>query len=167
MEKLHDYTMKWIEAETITDDYTSLTTRQIYCWIVQREYVVLVSKDGTKWQFPGGKPEFSELPAQTISRELKEECGVDLDRHPNTEPKMFGFWVVEDRVDGEVVDCYLQLRYYLSLDRQVTLSPHEPESVPTEDRITIAKWVGLDQAKTLIPWLAASDELRSFKKVAS
>lgn len=42
-------------------DLHTLTVKQVYCWIFDKEgRIVVVSKDGDKWQLPGGKPEHAE-----------------------------------------------------------------------------------------------------------
>jgi hypothetical protein len=48
--------MQWHATSNST--LPSLTIRQVYCWIFDaKNRIVVVSKDGTNWQLPGGKPE--------------------------------------------------------------------------------------------------------------
>lgn len=40
------------------------------------EHVLLVSKDGTRWALPGGRPARGEAPLDTAFRELREETSL-------------------------------------------------------------------------------------------
>jgi 8-oxo-dGTP diphosphatase len=55
---------------------------QVVAAILEREGKVLICRcrpeqsHGLKWEFPGGKVEPDETPAQALSRELEEELGI-------------------------------------------------------------------------------------------
>ena len=64
--------------------------------------VVLVSEDGHAWTLPGGRPEASETPEQTLAREVLEEVCAEV-----LACTLLGW----QRVDDPREPPYLQLRY--------------------------------------------------------
>ncbi|MFC2036220.1 NUDIX hydrolase [Chloroflexota bacterium] len=49
--------------------------------IIHKGKVLFLRSDTTQeqWAFPGGKQEKKETPQQTVSREIKEELGIDIE----------------------------------------------------------------------------------------
>ncbi|HHE48144.1 MAG TPA: NUDIX domain-containing protein, partial [Candidatus Acetothermia bacterium] len=53
--------------------------------LIEREGKVLLAQrhqgdeQGGLWEFPGGKVEFGETPAQALARELSEELGIQVE----------------------------------------------------------------------------------------
>ena len=62
-------------------------TQLVVDGVIIRENKILLTKRNEEkkdskfqdlWQLPGGGHEFGETPEQTLHRELKEECGIDV-----------------------------------------------------------------------------------------
>lgn len=57
----------------------------VVCAIIERDDKVLAAKRGRAttnaglWEFPGGKVDDGELPADALKREIREELGIDID----------------------------------------------------------------------------------------
>ena len=73
-------TREWQVVHAMPEDNLDLPIRQVYTWIFTRDkQVVIVSKDGERWQLPGAKPDRSENALETAVREVQEESGVPLE----------------------------------------------------------------------------------------
>jgi 8-oxo-dGTP pyrophosphatase MutT (NUDIX family) len=157
--------MTWITAKAIHPEHGALPVRQVYVWLfTPDEKFLVVSKDGHKWQFPGGKPDTGETARQTAVREVKEETGVDISQQAS-QLKFFGYYhVVKIEDDGSSQE-FLQLRFTLRLEKPAdALSlhvEHEDSSQDTSDQVKFARAVTVEEAKSLIFWLDGSDELKA------
>ncbi len=66
----------WKDGKEIRPEDQILPVNQVYAWLFTRDNkIAIVSKDGRKWQLPGGKPNKHETYLQTIVREVEEETG--------------------------------------------------------------------------------------------
>lgn len=155
--------VEWFDATAIQPQHATLPVRQVYGWIVSKNTkLVLVSKNGKDWQLPGGKPEPTETLEQTFIREVREETGLDIGQPYGLAKSIFGY-----RKVTEGNEMYLQVRYvalpgYTS--HAVALKPEEDGMQPEPDKVKFAKWVGLSEAETLIPWLGISEEYAAFRR---
>lgn len=164
------YQIDWFESEKIVEGL-GLPITQLYCWTFTSDNkIALVSKDGEKWQFPGGKPKENEIDTETLERELNEEISLSLNQFKVT-PKMFGYYIVtETEDDGTLIKKYLQLRYFVKLSTKsedISISPNENKDEVGNDEVKYSKWFSIDEAKQSISWLSDSKELVSFTKVVS
>lgn len=160
------YKRQWFSSVVIKKEHKDLPVTQIYCWLLTRDRkIALVSKDNKNWQLPGGKPQKSESRFETLKRELAEELSLDLKEGGST-PKMFGYYVIAEVIrKGEIEKKYLQIRYAKFLENNsldLKISPNEKPSELESEKIISSKWVTIDEAKQLIPWLKNSPELTSF-----
>lgn len=167
-----NYKLTWFEVSDIFEEHTHLPVRQVYGWICSLDTkLVIVSKDGKSWQFPGGKPEENERLIDTLQREIHEETGLTFASLPVKPPQFFGYYVVEELEDDVIVTTYLQVRFICEIQENssgLILEPLENETIQDErDKIAIAQWIDFSSLPQYMPWLGDdSKERMSFMKAA-
>jgi 8-oxo-dGTP pyrophosphatase MutT (NUDIX family) len=159
---MDELTVNWKTASTILNDDVKLPVRQVYVWIITKDkHVVLVSKDGKKWQFPGGKPDAGETLLQTAVREVQEETGLDISDVTDS-LQFFGYYVIHE--PGQAIVDYLQTRFFVELGKNADeLDLHvgsEDEAQVAEDVIKFVEAPDIQTALSYIPWLADSPEYK-------
>jgi len=157
----------WKNIKTVDEIPAEKTTRQIYVWIITKDQkVIIVSKDGKNWQFPGGKPKEDETIKDTILREIQEETGVDVtDQYADVTP--FGYYIVTQEENAQQVE-FLQLRFFIFLKEKsgkINLKPVENPEDP--DPINYIKVVGLNEIEEFIPWLNEVGEYQDIKNIVN
>lgn len=161
------FNMTFFKADRILPKHKELIHRQVYGWMqTTDDKIALVSKDGAKWQFPGGKPAEDESFLDTLKREVYEETGISLDSI-STKPKFFGYYVVDeiDEDKNEIINSFLQIRYKIALNNKSDSINLEPKEIDTEDFVKYANFFTIKEAADLISWLHNSDELKAFNLV--
>lgn len=110
---MSEFTRIWKPNSEIAPEDEQIPVRQVYAWILTSDNcAVIVSKDGSRWQLPGGKPNAGESLADTAVREAHEESGIDLSLYRD-KLHCFGYYVVNEP-EAEPVD-YLQVRMRVDL----------------------------------------------------
>lgn len=162
-------TFSWITSDKINDEHKTIRVNQVYVWIFTYDNkLILVSKDGHKWQFPGGHPQLDEVPTETATREVLEETGVDIsDKISNL--RFFGYYLVsEPNSDRTSLVNILQLRFLLKLDisnQNLVFKPQEKDTEAETAKVHFVKAFSIEEACEIIPWLAKTDELQAFKAI--
>ena len=159
------YDARWTDGREILPEHREFPVRQVYVWVqADAEKVVLVSKNGEDWQFPGGKPEPGETAPQTAVREAHEETGIDLHDQMGS-LRFFGYRIVTERDGDKAVASYLQVRYriLMDFDKDKMSTTHEDTLQTADDTITFVENVTIAEACRRIPWLKDSDEFRAFR----
>ena len=109
--------------------------------IMERGRLVLVRRGAEpalgKWSFPGGAVELGETVREAAVREVKEECGLDVELVDDGIP-MDAYDILEIDVDG-------RLRYHYVL-LQFLAKPKEGVLEPKSD-VTDARWLPLNEAE--------------------
>jgi len=96
-----------IYAEWYPADYVpNKTIKQVYgvCFRKDGKILIVSSSHHKVWSLPGGKPEAKEIFSDTLSREVEEECSVDIFR-----PRMLGY-VKNQYTDDKGYHIVYQLR---------------------------------------------------------
>ena len=155
----------WIDAPEIQPKDQAKVCKQVYVWIVTKDkHIVIVSKDGRQWQFPGGKPEPGESLSETAVREVREETSIDISKLLE-HLRFLGYQIVNDTESDE--RPYLQVRYILELNTEAAtleLNVRNEDGLQTEkDMIRFVDTIGLRELPRRISWLADSSEFATVK----
>ena len=155
----------WISSSEVRPEDQALPVRQVYAWLFSRDdKIAIVSKDGQKWQFPGGKPDDTETYLQTAVREVAEETGIDTSDLTD-DYQFFGYYHIVETNERGNDDEYLQLRVSLQLDKNADeYALHqdgEDGAQAWEEQVHFAKFVTIDELMEHIPWTRESAELRA------
>lgn len=164
-----DYTIEWHTTPTLTPSDQAYSCRQVYVWLLTEDHkLVIVSKDGKKWQLPGGKPEQQETHVQTAIREVSEETGLDISADSDN-LQFFGYQVVTEV--GQATPPYLQIRFALRVDalaNDLSLRVDTEDTIQAEqDIIKYVKAVPIADIISYIPWLEGSPELAAFRNIVT
>lgn len=158
------FTSTWFKAEG-SKIKTEFPIRQVYAWILDKDNnVVIVSKDGEKWQLPGGKPGGDESLEDVAVREVYEETGLDIS-DKRADVKVFGYYEVQEANDtsGEVIDKFAQVRASLRLEYDPKLlQPKEPAS---HEAVKHAVAVPFAELPKYIPWIVEKREYLYIKSL--
>lgn len=146
--KNYTITSTWIKSISL-ESFSPIT--QIYGICFNDRGKILVCRELDKsWQLPGGTPEPSESPEETLRRELLEEVNVKV---KNIKP--LGVQKVEfpgnpNKDEGEV---FYQARYVCQLDKLLPLTPDsatgetwERKFVPADQIVEYIKWGDVGEA---------------------
>jgi len=157
--------MKWVESNNILKSDSAYQVRQVYLWAIDKnKKFLIVSKDGSNWQLPGGKPDTNEPMVATASREMLEETGVNIsDRIRDLD--FFGYYKVRDlRAEGTP---FLQVRFALDMQGSKALSyfhtRFEDHKQWQSETIKHIRLVDGAEALQLIPWLSEAGEYKYLK----
>ncbi len=151
-------TRTWIPADQIRARDAAFRVRQVYCWITTSDdKIITASKDGSHWQFPGGKPADDETLLETLIREVYEQTGLDIDEYAS-DIKLFGYYKI-----AEWDEAYLQLRYTLQIPQSSNnLSLFEREGEADENKVEHILPCSIEELQEKMAWLNESDELNTF-----
>ena len=158
-----DFTRTWFDcSEDVLEQHKNIEIRQRYCFIFTLDRnIVIVSKNGKKWQFPGGHPRENEDWQDTLVREIYEETGLNIESKIE-EVVGLGYYLIEEN-DGE---NYLQERYVLKLNLladDLDLEPKESKDASTTlstsdfDDIRFVKAVKVDDIEKYVPWVLGAE----------
>lgn len=153
---MSDFTRTWFDcADDVLKEHANVEVRQRYLYVITKDNcIVIVSRNGDSWQFPGGHPEGDETWQETLVREVYEESGVMIEDLLDKVEKL-GYYLIEE---GE--EKYLQERYILFLDRdsaELDLATHERADDHTEI-IKFVKAVPISELSNYVTWILEADD---------
>lgn len=156
----------WYNSDNINPVHIDLPVRQVYVWFITKDNKIALTGNGKgKYQFPGGKPEPGETQQETMRRELFEEVGIKLNEFTE-QPQMFGYYLVEDDPNWPDTPKYLQLRYYMFVDKlSTTIELSVNERIDDKDQMLEAKFVDLQSLPESIPWTEGLPEYEDLKQI--
>lgn len=161
-------TREWRVIDELPREDSDFPIRQVYVWLLTNDsHVVIVSKDGEKWQLPGGKSDAGEGAVETAIREVFEETNVDIQPYKD-ELRFFGEYMIEDRETDVHPPRYRQVRAWLNLPvtaDQLNLSTAgEAAGQRLEDAVRFVKSVPTRDILSYIEWLEKTDEYKALKR---
>lgn len=151
------FTRTWFDcSEDVLDEHSDIEVRQRYLFILtQDKQVVIVSKGGEDWQFPGGHPnplmegqDGEEEWEETLVREVWEETGLNIEDILDSISKL-GYYLIEFPKEK-----FLQERYAVVLDcmaKDLKLETHEREDDNTVT-IKFVKAVPISEIEKYVSW---------------
>lgn len=90
-----------------------------------------------RWEFPGGKVDGGEMPADALIRELREELGVQVDLGDELLPAAGHTWPISDE---------LEMRLWFAV-----ITDGEPIPIDSHDEL---RWLDADSLES-VDWLDA------------
>lgn len=161
-------TREWRVIHRMPDDEPDMPIRQVYTWLLTSDrQMVIVSKDGEKWQLPGGKPDAGENAIQTATREVFEETNINIAPYQD-QLSFFGEYMLEDHETIVHPPRYRQVRAWLRLPipaSQLKLSTAgEAEGQRPEDAVRFVRTVPEKDILEYIEWLEKTDEYKALKR---
>lgn len=155
----------WTSGTKIRSEHQPLRINQVYAWLFSCDgKIAIVSKDGRKWQLPGGKPNKHETCLQTVVREVAEETGIDT-RSLISCYQFFGYYTIVESDGHYYDDKYLQLRLSLKLNKDaseyILHQQNEDKQQNQKEQIRYAKFVTINEFVQYIPWASKSAELQA------
>lgn len=162
---MNTFEIIWIESNNILKSDSAYQVRQVYVWAIDKnKKFLIVSKDGSNWQLPGGKPDTNEPMVATASREMLEETGVNISNRIR-DLDFFGYYKVRDlRSDAPP---FLQARFALDMQGSKALSyfhtRNEDHEQQQSETIKYIRLVDGAEAVQLIPWLSEAGEYKYLK----
>ena len=102
-----------------------------------------------QWALPGGYMDAGEMPRGALSRELREEVGIDV--HPGEFLDIFPF-AKTSRIAGGIVIAY-----------RVDLACDTPPDVQHQDDVDAAEWFSMDRLPKQIAFESSQELIRRWR----
>lgn len=158
----------WRVVNEMPENDPEVPIRQVYTWLLTKDrQVIIVSKDGEKWQLPGGKPDNNETALEAAVREVMEETNIDIRPYQN-EIVFFGEYTIDDQETDIHPPRYRQVRSWLQLPldaNELNMSTGgECESQRPEDAVRFVRAVPETEILNYIDWLEQTDEYKALKR---
>lgn len=126
-----------------------MKTIHVVAAIIQRDDKVLIAQRlkgewAGYWEFPGGKYEPNETGQQAITREIKEELGVDIkvnDLLTTVEYQYPEFYLVMDCYLCELLDDNLQLHDHSQV-KWIDPTQKQDKLLPADENVLKNIWQG-------------------------